>query len=144
VQHITSASDDGGATSLPYSWLWNRLQQCKGIIALGKIAEYGVLKIFQRIATAPTIHSWKNKIVYPNHPTINASVPKWEYGYACSQRRLGGWLASEDWWVLGDSSKQARWFMLPVLHPSAAIWRGNDLGYKNTVPRIRRMIMEAH
>jgi hypothetical protein len=46
--------------------------------------------------------------------------------------------------VLGDSSNQKRWFMLPVLHPSSAIWRGNDRGYKNTVPRIRRMIMESH
>ena len=72
----------------------------------GHIAEYGVLKIFQRMATAPRAWSWKDISVVPDHPTMTADLSDWEYTYACSRRKLKDWLANDDWWVLGDSGSK--------------------------------------
>ena len=119
------------------------MQQCRAIIALGTIAEYGVLKIFQRMASAPKAWSWKNNNVAPDHPTMTRQVPDWEYGYASRQRKLGDWLSDEDWWVLGEPESTPRWFLLPVHHPASAIGRGSDANYQKTVPRVRRMIEQA-
>jgi hypothetical protein len=141
--YIVVPQDGGGDAPLPYRWLWQRMQQCRVIIALGTIAEYGVLKIFQRMAVAPKAWSWKDSSVVPDHPTMTVRISGWEYTYASSRRKLRDWLADQDWWVLGDSGSKPRWFMLPVHHPSSAIGRGNDTKYQNTVPRVQRMMEEA-
>lgn len=141
VPYVTVLADGGSDVPLPYQWLWQRMQQCHFIIALGTIAEYGVLKIFQHMAAASTSWSWRDESVVPDHPTMNAGITNWEYGNACSRRTMGSWLKNEDWWVLGDSANQSRWRMLPVYHPAYAIVREGDIGYRMTAPRIRQMLM---
>lgn len=128
---------------LPYQWLWQRMQQCRVIVALGTIAEYGVLRIFQRMGAESKAWSWKEVNATPDHPTLSAKSPAWEYGYACSGRRLGSWADNEDWWVLSDVGARPRWFMLPVYHPTGAFVYKHDVGYARTLPRLRRMIQEA-
>lgn len=143
VPYIAGLAEGASAPPLPYQWLWSRMQQCRVIIALGTIAEYGVLKIFHRMASAPKVWSWKNNNVAPDHPTMTRQVPDWEYGYASRQRKLGDWLSDEDWWVVGDPESTPRWFLLPVHHPASAIGRGNDAKYRKTIPRLRRMMEQA-
>jgi len=143
LPYVTRVAEGGRDTPLPYEWLWKRMQQCHLIIALGTIAEYGVLKIFYRMAVAPKAVSWKDNYVIPDHPTMTAQLSNWEYAYACSRRKLRDWLESEDWWVLGTPSSERRWFFLPVHHPSSAIGRRNDFNYQNTVLRVQRMMVEA-
>ena len=140
--YVLGVPDGGSDTPPPYKWLWHRMQQCRVIVALGKIAEYGVLKTFQRMAAAPKAWSWRDINVSPDHPTMTAKVSDWEYGYA-SSRRLKHWVENEDWWVLSDSGTEPRRFLLPVYHPSGAFSYKLDIGYRNTVPRVRRMIKEA-
>jgi hypothetical protein len=141
IPYVVGLPDCGGAAPLPYQWLSQRMQQCRAIVALGKIAEYGVLKIFQRMADTPKASSWKHSGVIPDHPTLTAGDSDWKYDYA-SSRRLKHWVKNEDWWVLSDSSSEARWFLLPVYHPSAAIGYNFDTEYRNTVPRVQRMLEE--
>ncbi|MGP8237283.1 MAG: hypothetical protein ACLQVW_18000 [Limisphaerales bacterium] len=143
IPYVAGLADGGREAPLPYRWLWQRMQNCRVVVTLGTIAEYGVLKIFQSMVTAPKAWSWKDSSVVPDHPTMTAEVSDWECTYASSRRKLRDWLADEDWWVLGDSSSKPHWFMLPVHHPSSAIGRGNDTKYQNTVPRVRRMMEEA-
>lgn len=143
VPYVVGSAEGASDPPLPYQWLWSRMQQCRVIIALGTIAEYGVLKIFHRMASAPKAWSWKNNNVVPDHPTMTRRVSDWEYCYASRQRQLGDWLSGEDWWVLGDPESTPRWFLLPVYHPAYAIGRGKDAGYRETVPRVRRMVERA-
>jgi len=57
--------------------------------------------------------------VVPDHRMMNADVSNWKYDYACTKRKLGSWMANEDWWVLSNSGCKPQWFMLPVHHPAA-------------------------
>ena len=143
IPYVAGLADGECDTPLPYQWLWQRMQQCRVVVALGTIAEYGILKIFQRMAREPRTWSWKDCTIMPDHPTMTADVSDWEYGYACSRRKLGDWLNNEDWWVLRDSGREPRWFLLPVYHPAFAIGRGNDRRYLKTSPSVRRMMEEA-
>ena len=140
LPYVTGGPDGGSDAPLPYQWLWQRMQQCRVIIALGAIAEYGVLKILQRMAAAPNAWSWRDNSV---RPAMTASVSDWKYGYANTARTLGSWLRDDGWWAMSDSSDKLRWFMLPVYHPAYAIGRGGDSGYRQTAPRVRRMMTEA-
>ena len=143
IPYVAGMPVGQGDAPLPYDWLWQRMQQCRVIVALGTIAEYGVLKVFQSMAVAPKAWSWKDIKVAPDHPTMNAKTGDWKYAYACSRRKLRDWLTDEDWWVLGDAGGRSRWFLLPVHHPSSAIGRGKDSRYLKTAPRLRGMMKEA-
>jgi hypothetical protein len=143
VPYVTSMFGAEGDTPLSYQWLWQRMQRCHVIIALGTIAEYGVMKVLLRMAKAPKAWSWKKSGVVPDHPTMTAGVSDWEYGYACSERKMRDWLSSEDWWVLSNSGGQPRWLLLPIYHPAYAIVGGHDCRYLNAVPRVRRMIQDS-
>jgi hypothetical protein len=142
LPYVTGLVDDSSKVPLPYEWLWERMQKCVVIIPLGTIAEYGVLKIFQHMASAPTVQSCHDRVV-PDHPTMNSSLANWEYGYVCTRRKLGSWLKETDWWEMSDSGRQPRWFMLPVYHPSYAVGRRGDIGYRETSARVQRMMKEA-
>lgn len=143
IPYVGGMSGDEDDAPLPYQWLWQRMQACRVIVALGTIAEYGVLKILQRMAAVPNAWSWNDSRVVPDHPTMAARGSDWEYAYACSQRTIGKWLANEDWWALSDSGSKPRWFLLPVYHPAFAIVRGKDRQYVQTVPRLRRLMEEV-
>jgi hypothetical protein len=98
LPYVAGLPNGGADTPLSYQWLWLRMQRCRVIIALGTIAEYGLLKIFLRMAADPKAWSWGDATVMPDHPTMTAQVSNWEYGYACSQRAIAKWLGQEDWW----------------------------------------------
>jgi len=143
IPHVVGVYGDERSVPLPYQWLWQRMQRCRLIVALGTIAEYGVLKVFMRMATAPRVWSWHDQTIVPDHPTTTAKTQDWEYAYACSNRKLSHWLRAEDWWVLSDDGARPHWFLLPVYHPASAIGRGNDRQYHKTIPRLQRMIQAA-
>jgi hypothetical protein len=143
ILYVIGVDGDERNFPLPNAWLWQRMQRCHLIVALGTIAEYGVLKVFMRMATTPKVWSWHDNAIVPNHTTMTAQTQDWEYAYACSNRKLSHWLRAEDWWVLSDDGARQRWFLLPVHHPASAIGRGNDRQYRKTVPRLHRVFWEA-
>ncbi len=140
LAYVAQANGSDQGVPLPYEWLWRRMQQCRVILALGTIAEYGALKIFMRMASKPTAWSSHDGSVIPDHRGMTANLSDWGYAYASSRRKLGNWLEATDWWVLSDISTARRWFMLPVHHPASAYGRGADRGYVRTTARFRALI----
>ena len=88
----------GDATPLPYQWLWRRMQQCRHMVALGTIAEYGVLKIFKQMAESPAIGTRNGGNIHL-HQSLDPDA-QWKYCYADATRKLSDWLDTQDWWVL--------------------------------------------
>lgn len=127
----------GDAMPLPYQWLWRRMQQCRHIVALGTIAEYGVIKIFHRMAESPTIGTRNGGKIHL-HKSLNPDA-RWEYCYADSTRKLSRWLDTKDWWILNDGRTGQKWKLLPVYHPAARPPYA-DPGYARTRPVLTEMI----
>jgi hypothetical protein len=113
-------------------------------LALGTIAEYGVLKIFLEIADRPKVCSHSNPTLKPNNQSPCPSK-SWKYDYACRSRQLRNWLDLDDWWKLEatENGQVRRWCLLPVYHPAAAIGRNRDDGYSQTGRLLTRMICEC-
>lgn len=126
----------GDTMPLPYQWLWQRMQQCCHIVALGTIAEYGVLKMFKRMAESPAISTRNRWATYP--AASLAANADWEYSYADPTRTLLHWLRTNDWWVLSDESTGHVWSLLPVYHP--ARHARYDPGYRRTRPVFAEMM----
>jgi hypothetical protein len=107
----------GDATPLPYQWLWRRMQQCRHIVALGTIAEYGVIKMFKRMAESPAIGTRNGGRIYLDQ-SLDPDA-RWKYCYADSTRKLSHWLETKDWWNLTEGATGKKWNLLPVYPPSA-------------------------
>lgn len=110
----------------PANWLWRRMQQCRQIIALGTIAEYGVIKMFKRMAGSPTIGTRNDGTIHL-HKSL-APEAAWKYRYADSTRKLSHWLRTKDWWVLSDEATGHMWNLLPVYHPARHLNFDPDYG----------------
>lgn len=127
----------GDAMPLPYQWLWRRIQQCRHIIALGTIAEYGVIKMFKRMAESPAIGTRNGGRIQ-----IDQSLDpneRWKYCYADPTRKLSHWLETKDWWILKDGKTGHKWTFLPVYHPAARPPYA-DPGYARTRPVFTEML----
>jgi hypothetical protein len=127
----------GDASPLPYQWLWGRMQQCRQIIALGTIAEYGVLKMFKRMAESPAIGTRNGGRIYLDQ-SLEPDA-RWKYCYADSTRKLSHWLDTKDWWNLTEVATGKKWNLLPVYHPAARPPHA-DPGYERTRPVLGEMI----
>lgn len=102
----------GHNSPLPYQWLWRRMQQCRHIFALGTIAEYGVIKMFKRMAESPGIATRNGGRIHLDQ-SLNPDA-RWEYCYADSTRKLSRWLDTKDWWNLAEGATGKKWNLLPV------------------------------
>lgn len=128
---------DGDTAPLPYEWLWRRMQQCRHIIALGTIAEYGVIKMFKRMAESPGIATRNGGRIFL-HQSLDPDA-QWIYDYADSTRKLSRWLDTKDWWNLTEVATGKKWNLLPVYHPAARP-PYTDPGYARTRPVFSEMI----
>jgi hypothetical protein len=137
TRFLTCKRAGDGAPS-PYQWIWWRMQQCRQIVALGTIAEYGVLKIFQRMAASPSIGT-RNGGEIRLEQSLSPEA-RWKYRYADSTRKLSHWLDTKDWWILSDGGAGMEWSLLPVYHPAARLPHA-DPGYARTGPLFGEMIV---
>lgn len=131
--------DDVKLKALPIDWIWRRMQQCRHIVALGTIAEYGVLKVFHRMSSSPQLGT-RNGC----HVSLDQSITRddhWKYCYADSSKKLSHWLSKKNWWILSDRITKRSWNLLPVYHPSSRPPNA-DPGYDRTRVVLSEMIKE--
>ena len=143
TDYVCWPPDDLPSERVSYRWIWQRVLHCRIILALGSIAEYGILKIFLELADRSKVCSQRDSMVQPNKSLFSGS--SWKYGYACRSRRLRDWLELDDWWKLEatENGEIRRWCLLPVYHPAAAIGRNFDVAYCRTGRLLTRMICDC-
>jgi hypothetical protein len=99
-------------------WTRRRLEGSRAtrIVALGYIAEHGLLKFFYDAGIRNITQ--RSKPSAPWSPSQD-SAGTWVLRYAKPGRTLSQWLTDEDWWVItGNIGVQNRtWHLLPTLHP---------------------------
>jgi hypothetical protein len=124
-------------SKLQRSWTLARLKasHARRILALGSIAEYGLLRLFWDVGIR-AIHRMRapNRIWKPNSDHSEC----WMLRYACNDRTLEQWLAHEDWWVINGQldGEEREWHVLPTLHPAR---NANDKDYSRTRALISMM-----
>ncbi len=143
THYVRGAPEVRPADRAPYRWLWGRMQQTRTVIALGTIAEYGVLKMFCAMAENPKATAKLDPAISPDMRALGPDRP-WKYAYACPARKLRDWLTLGDWWRLeaGPASQPRHWSLLPVYHPSVA-GREGDVGYVATAALLAQMIQNS-
>jgi hypothetical protein len=118
------------------TWLWRRIVESDAslILALGYIAEHGLLRLFARngFSVRDASSYWQAK-----------DAPGWATRYGDPQRQLGYWLNAERWWTIeGTVAGVARsWHLIPVFHPAA---RAKDPGYVRTSGLLKRVIARVY
>jgi hypothetical protein len=115
-------------------WLWRRFVdgQAKCVLALGSIAEHGLLRLFSRHGMT---------IMQDGEPFDVSPIAMggWANEYADPSRKLSYWLNHETWWtVRGYVDEIERiWYVMPVYHP--ARHANYDVGYKRTKTVLKLM-----
>lgn len=121
-------------------WLWRRVSegQARRIVALGSIAEHGLLRLFQ--SRGRSIYLGNRGPIEFSKESLTSTDGKWvgRYAYQClSYRRLtleestgplqlGYWLAHSTWWSIHEDGKE-RWRLLPIYHPTSGPLTGTTL-----------------
>jgi hypothetical protein len=113
-------------------WTWSRLVEGRAsrIIALGSVAEIGLLRLFEQRGIRLSVRG-RPRIV-PRTQGMN-----WPLKYA-SSLRLRDWLDMTDLWWEADGVVDGvarRWRILPVYHPAAASYY--DTRYARTRVALR-------
>ena len=109
-------------------WTWKRFMQSKAskIVALGSIAEHGVLRLFQQYGF--TIHEQGFVLPPPEPGNGNAT---WVNNYAAQDRNLGYWLQHSTWWsIIPPDAGQRTFHLLPIYHPRKS--NAYDPNYQQT------------
>ncbi len=114
-------------------WTWQRIVESRArrIVALGSIAEHGLLRLFTKrgatIAEADRTVSIKSRAdnVWPLH-------------YAVRGRTFGYWLDHQTWWTVTHTvnGQKREWKVLPTLHPARM---HDDPGYMRTAKLLHLM-----
>ena len=96
-------------------WTWRRLTESKTekIVALGSIAEHGILQLFGR--------NLNPGFTIIDRDGAPLDLPDfWNRTYAHPGRNLGYWLNEDDWWIVQGQvgGEKRRWRVLPIYHPS--------------------------
>jgi hypothetical protein len=109
-------------------WTWRRITESRAerIIALGHIAEHGLLRLFSRQGATISCNGreWNQDRQREDLPT-----GEWVDRYADEQKTLGYWLTPGRWWTILALGRNLR--LLPVYHPSRV--EKHDPGYSQTV-----------
>lgn len=96
-------------------WTWRRIieSRASSVIALGHIAEHGLLRLFRENGAAISCggHNW-NQSGHVKNSTV------WVRRYAHPAKNLGYWLTPGRWWTVSTPGTTVR--VLPVYHPSTA------------------------
>lgn len=118
-------------------WTWRRICDSSShfIIALGTIAEHGLLRLFK--SKRFHIIDKKSNETIDLQPYNNGH---WVRYFADRNRILSYWLKEQSWWILDGSINGTRKSicLLPVYHPSR--YQNFDSGYNRTKEVIRLMI----
>jgi hypothetical protein len=114
-------------------WTWARLTkgQAKRIVALGTIAEHGLLRLFARFGCRIRHSSKETFCQLHDRPEGD-----WVTRYAQPGYSLGRWLSDEAWWEVSHGPSGRRWTVLPVTHPARS---QGDPGYKRVAALLRQM-----
>jgi hypothetical protein len=134
-------------------WLWRRLSegQAHRIVAMGSIAEHGLLRLFQRRGQSIYLGGL-GPIAFPEE-VLTSTNGKWVGDYAYESLRykrraldektgplkLDYWLDKFDkprWWSICEDGRE-RWRLLPIYHPTSSELTGATL--TTTKARIRSM-----
>lgn len=118
----------------PRGWLWRRLTggDARRVIALGTIAEHGLLRLFH--AKGCSIRAGV---------TFGSSREDWPKHYAAPGGKVARWLDTGTWWRV-ESPTGRRWELLPVFHPSYnrnAVAHA-DPDYRRTRSLLGRMLLD--
>jgi hypothetical protein len=115
-------------------WTADRILKSKSrhIIALGHIAEHGLLRLFSRMGA---------KFYNGNQPfnlQTNIAPPwKWVDQYADHpNRNLKFWIDNNTWWTIRKGDRD--WRLLPIYHP--AIADRYDSNYNNTISLLKNFL----
>lgn len=116
-----------------HRWTWDRLisGQARRVIALGTIAEHGLLRLFARAGCR--IHQSISGAECRLRPY---PLGCWVRRYASTGSTLGGWLASGGCWVVTHDGLAREWRVLPVAHPARSLAGG---GYAQAAEVVKRM-----
>jgi hypothetical protein len=111
----------------PQVWSWSRIigSAASCIIALGHVAEHGLLRLFTR--KVPDAAIWLRTSA-GTKPSINLESKRWPNAYANRWQKLSSWVPSiddfkseaVDWWCISGTvnGKPRRWSLFPVYHPA--------------------------
>jgi hypothetical protein len=106
------------------AWTWQRIQSVKDIVALGAIAEHGILRLFHKMKTQGISMNvsgqpWNNRFQDHEHGWISQ--------HAEPDKTLSFWLEPDVWWNASIGNRN--WRILPTYHPAACrrenSWREN-------------------
>lgn len=117
---LGAPNENPNTAPLPYQWLGERIEKAQIILALGKLAEYGVIKVLKRQAPGLRIKTHQFPYRQPNQVSLE-SGRNWAYESAMLGRTVNSWLQPGDWWNLDDPDLGKSRQLLPCVHPGA--WR---------------------
>jgi len=128
-------------SAVPSLWLWQRLTHGRGmrIVALGQIAEHGLLRLFVRRGMKVHRHGASSDAGWRPGPGTGGA---WISRYADPTQKLESWVERTCWWEVSGSvqGESRRWQILPVLHPSR---RQRDPQYERSRAVLRDMLRAA-
>jgi hypothetical protein len=121
-------------------WLWRRVSEghARRIVALGSVAEHGLLRLFQRRGRSIRLGGL-GPIEFPKD-VLESTGGKWVGRYAYESLRHKGmtleqltgplkldyWLCRSTWWSIYEEGKE-RWRLLPIYHPASRLLTGTIL-----------------
>jgi hypothetical protein len=125
----------------PSEWLWRRISggKARRLVALGSIAEHGLLRLFQRRGFSIYLKDL-GPIAFPD-AVLKANDGKWVADYAYEWLRhndrelvriagplqLEYWLRKCEWWSIRAEDSREIWRLLPVYHPTSRRLTGTRL-----------------
>jgi hypothetical protein len=150
-EYVEWIADPEGEELGPRAWTWARIRdsEARRIIALGRVAEYGILRALKWNLTDFKVHLKSNPDASAE---LTLSERGWAGGYANPSINLRHWYPPStnqelegpekvDWWcVTGSANGRTRaWFVLTVYHPSS---REFDARIAESRKRIEIMLAE--
>jgi hypothetical protein len=121
-------------------WLWRRVSEgrARRIVALGSVAEHGLLRLFQRHGRSIYIGG-HGPMEFPKD-VLESTDGKWVGSYAYKRLRHKGvaveqitgplkldcWLCRSTWWTIREGGEE-RWRLLPIYHPTSGPMSGTTL-----------------
>jgi hypothetical protein len=95
-------------------WTWQRIQSVGDIVTLGIIAEYGVLRLFNKKNVEVRMNG--SELLWAN--PFHDNDYKWMANYAQQGKTLQSWLEPGAWWNARARIGNREWRVLPTYHPA--------------------------